>query len=33
MKHLTLIFFILMLLPSLALSEKILWEDDSGQVV
>ena len=33
MKHLTLIFFILMLLPSLAFGEQILWEDDSGQVV
>ena len=33
MKHLTLIFFILILLPSLAFGEQILWEDDSGQVV
>lgn len=33
MKHLTLIFFILMLLPSLAFGEQILWEDDSGQVI
>ena len=33
MKHLTLIFFILILLPALAFGEQILWEDDSGQVV
>ena len=33
MKHLALIFFILVLLPSLAFGEQILWEDDSGQVV
>ena len=33
MKHLALIFCILMLLPACALGEKILWEDDTGQVV
>ena len=33
MKHLALIFFILVLLPSLAFGEQILWEDDSGQVI
>ena len=33
MKHLALIFCILMLLPGCALGEKILWEDDAGQVV